>query len=164
MYCSVTLTADEFKKIHNALCELRSVRETLDGVVREPITDKMARAIGAMEKGLQGAYAQDHADMDRKQDHYDRIKEELGLKSIWSVFEVSDLSTRHPFEGATKVVYKDHWGDKPTECRINGLTWAALWVAADACIRDSGDNHHVFIELFRVKEDDPTVLFLITGS
>ena len=165
MNCAVTLTADEFKQVHNALCSLRSVRETLEGVVREPITDKLAKAIDDMYKGLQGAYEQERNDFSRKSKHYDDVKAQLALKnSEWSIYEVGDLSERHPYEGARKVVYKDHWGEHPVECRINGLTWAALWTAADACIRDSRDSHHVFIERFRVSKEDPTVLYLVTGS
>lgn len=164
MNCSPTLTAEEFKTIHNALCELRSVHERLCGVVREPITDKMAAAIRAMEQGLKGAYEQDNQSFDSKNSHYESVAKELGLRSIWSEYDVSNLSDRHPYEGADRVVYKDHWGDKPVQCSINGHTWAALWVAADACIRDSGDEHHVFIEQFRRKKGDPRTLYLTTGS
>lgn len=164
MNVSPTLTAKEFSTIHNALCEMRSVYETLQDVVREPITDKLGKAIREMEKGLANAYEEDNKAFDRKSEHYQSVSEDLGLKSIWSVYEVDNLSDRHPFEGADRVVYTDHWGGKPVQCSINGLTWAALYVAADACIRDSGDDHHVFIELFRPSKDDPRTLILSTGS
>lgn len=164
MNVSPTLTVEEFKTIHNALCDMRSVYQTLEGVVREPITDKLSKAIREMETGLARAYEEDDKAFSRKSDHYSDVAEELGLKSIWSVYEVDNLSDRHPFEGADRVVYKDHWGGKPVQCSINGLTWAALYVAADACIRDSGDDHHVFIELFRPSKDDPRTLILSTGS
>jgi hypothetical protein len=49
-------------------------------------------------------------------------------------------------------------------CSINGATWAALWVAANACIRDSGDDHHIFIEDFRPDPEDARTLLLSTGS
>jgi hypothetical protein len=83
---------------------------------------------------------------------------------VWSIFEVSNLSDRHPFEGADRVVYKDHWGNKTVSCSINGLTWAALYIAANACIRDSGDGHHIYIEQFKPAKDDPRTLILSTGS
>lgn len=165
MHCDVTLAANEFKQVHNALCSLRSVRETLDGVVREPIVDKLAKVIRDMEQGLKGAYEQESKDFDRRSKHYDSVKEDLGIRgSEWSVYEVSDLNEAHPFEGATVVSYKDHWGEKPVQSLINGRTWSALWIAANACIRDSGDQHHIFIERFRRSEEDPKVLFLSTGS
>jgi hypothetical protein len=165
MNCSPTINAEDFRTIHNALCEMRSVYETIQGVVREPITDKMAHAIREMEAGLAGAYEQDNKSFDAKHDHYSDVRGQLGLdQSVWSIFEVENLSDRHPFEGADRVVYTDHWGGKPVQCSINGLTWAALYIAANACIRDSGDKHHIYIEQFRPSKDDPRTLILSTGS
>jgi len=100
---------------------------------------------------------------DAKFDHYDSVREELGLTSVWSIYEVDNLSDRHSFQGATKVHYKDHWG-KPVTKEIVGSTWAALYVAGNAAIRDSGDEHHVFIEHFVPDAIDPTTLYLTTGS
>lgn len=163
MNCSPTLTAEEFKTIHNALCEMRSVQESLTGVINENLTAKLHRAIKEFEKGLAGAYKEDDSAFERKSSHYQDIGEELGLTAIWSIYEVDNLSDRHPFEGADRVVYKDHWG-KPVSCSINGLSWAALYVAGNACIRNSGDNHHIFIESFAPAKDDPRTLIMQTGS
>lgn len=106
----------------------------------------------------------DNKTFDERYDHYAAVAKDLRLKSVWSDYKVKDLNDPHPFRGVDRVVYADHWGRKPVSCAINGLTWAALYVAADACIRDSGDDHHVFIEQFRVRKDDPTALILSTGS
>lgn len=163
MNCSPTLTAAEFKAVHNALCEIRSVHQRMEGAVAEALTDKLGAAIKEMEQGLMGAYAQDHQAFDTKSDHYSDVQKELGLRAIWSIYEVDNLSDRHPFFGATKVHYKDHWG-KPVTKDIVGATWAALYVAGNAAIRDSGDDHHVFIEGFRPSKEDSSVLILSTGS
>lgn len=149
-----TLTNEEFKNLHNALWEIgRSEDSNVQALVEK-----------IRQTALKGAYEQDNKAFETKSAHYERIREELGLQAIWSVYEVKDLSQRHPFEGADRVVYKDHWGEKPVSAAINGLTWAALFVAANACIRDSGDGHHVFIERFTPSKDDPRTLVLQTGS
>lgn len=163
MNCSPTLTAAEFKTVHNALCEIRSVHQRMEGAVNEALTDKLGAAIKEMEQGLMGAYAQDHQAFDTKSNHYSDVQEQLGLRAIWSIYEVDNLSDRHPFFGATKVHYKDHWG-KPVTKDIVGATWAALYVAGNAAIRDSGDDHHVFIEEFRPSKEDSSVLIMQTGS
>jgi hypothetical protein len=77
------------------------------------------------------------------------------------VTEVDNLSEPHPYQGAKYVTYRDFWNDGIVTKAINGNTWAALYVAANACIRDSGDDHHVFIEDFRKSGD---TLLLTTGS
>lgn len=165
MNCSPTLTAEEFKTIHNALWELDRVTEQLEDILKPELFTKLSRAGAAIRKGLESAYEQDDQAYRTKSDHFDAVQAELGLTSNWSIYEVDNLSDRHPYEGADRVVYTNHWGElRDVSCSINGLTWAALWRAADACIRDSGDEHHVFIEGFRVDEEDPRTLILFTGS
>ena len=165
MNVSPTITAEDFKTIHNALCEMRTVYDTIQGVVREPITDKLASAIRDMEAGLADAYKQDNKSFDAKYEHYTDVRGQLGLvESVWSIFEVDNLSDRHPFEGADRIVYKDHWGKRAVSSSVHGSTWAALYIAANACIRHSGDKHHIYIEHFIADKDDPRTLILTTGS
>ena len=149
MNCNVTLTADEFKQIHNTLWELQY--QDLDS------------KIGAerIREALASAYEQERLAFENKSAHYEQVCDELGLNTVWSIYEVDNLNERFPFEGVSTVTYKDHWGEKPVVKPISGSTWAALWVAANACIRDSGDNHHVFIENFKQSGD---TLILSTGS
>ena len=155
MNCNPTLTEAEFKVLHNTLWELGNINDARVQTLVERIR-KVA---------LKGAYEQDNAAFERKSNHYDQVREELGLRATWSLYEeTDDLSDPHPFEGATHVVYDNHWGDKSTKVSINGSTWAALYVAADAAIRDSGDGHHVFIERFTPDASIPGCLHLQTGS
>ena len=165
MNCAPTLTIQEFRTIHNAVCQLDSLVFQLEQVLKPELYDKLVRTRDDIRQGLAGAYEQDHEASDRKSRHYDDVKTQLELKnSEWSVYEAENLVDRHPFEGVDRVVYRTHWGEKSVSCSINGSTWAALWIAADACIRDSGDGHHVFIEAFRPSKDDPRTLVLSTGS
>ncbi len=146
----VSLTAKEFETIHNALWYL--------GQVDKPEVQSLVEEIRG---ALKGAYEQEQAIKDRRYDHYSQVKTELGLDTIWSVTEVDNLSEPHPYEGVKYVTYKRFWGEGIVTQAINGNTWAALYVAANACIRDSGDDHHVFIEDFRKSGD---TLLLTTGS
>ena len=154
MNCSPTLTAEEFKELHNGLYYLECLgNEKVDEIVKR------------MRGALKNAYEQDDQAFNTKHNHYNDVKNQLGLdNSEWSIFEVDNLSNRHPFAGADRVVYKDHWGSKPVQCSVNGSTWVALFIAANACIRDSGDEHHVFIEQFTPSKDDSRTLILSTGS
>ena len=147
---SVSLTAKEFETIHNALWYL--------GQIDKPEVQSL---VGDIRGALNGAYEQERQANDRKYDHYSQVKNDLGLTTIWSMTEVDNLSDNHPYLGAKYVSYKDHWGNGVVTQAINGNTWAALYVAANACIRDSGDEHHVFIEDFRKSGD---TLLLTTGS
>ena len=165
MNCAPTLTAEEFKTIHNSLCELDNLCQHLEEVLKPELLLKLVVARNNIRKSLENAYTQDNEVFDNKYKHFQSVQQELGLYAKWSIYnEVNNLSDRHPYEGADRVVYENHWGGKSVSCSINGATWAALYVAANACIRDSEDNHHVFIEAFRPANDDPRTLILSTGS
>lgn len=97
----------------------------------------------------------------KKFDYYDDVRSQLGLDAVWSIYEVENLSEPHPFANARTVTYRDHFGDEPVVKPIIGGTYAALYVAANACIRDSGDSHHIYVERFRPEGD---TLVLTTGS
>lgn len=152
MNCDVTITAEDFKTIHNTLWELEY--QGLDG------------AVGAarIRAALGDAYAQDNTAFERKHDHYHTVQQQLGLKTIWSLYEVPDLSLQHPYTAAREICYRDHWGTEAVYETIQGDTWAALYTAADRCIQRSGDDHHVFIEAFEPVANQPHQLRLTTGS
>jgi hypothetical protein len=165
MKCNPTLTAEEFSTIHNAVCDLDSLVHQLEKVLRPELYMTLVNSRDSIRKGLTNAYKQEDKAFETKSNHYDDVRSQLGLdNSVWSIYEVDNLVDRHPFEGADRVVYKDHWGSKPVSCSINGMTWSALYIAANACIRDSGDKHHVFIERFSPDKDDSRTLILQTGS
>ena len=160
MNCNPTLTAEEFRTIHNALCEIRGVYGSLAGVVREEITERLTRAIGEMEKGLANAYKQDDAVFENRHEYYTNVQTECKLKSVWSIFEVANLYAPHPYTGATKIKF----GDQYTHMTDTGAEWIDLYIAADAAIKASGDQHHIFIEAFTPIAEEPGVLRLDCGS
>ena len=160
MNCNPTLTAKEFRTIHNALCEIRGVYGSLAGVVREEITERLTRAIGEMEKGLDNAYKQDDAVFENRHEYYTNVQTECKLKSVWSIFEVENLYAPHSYPGSTKVKYNDQY----TPIGTPGAQWIDLYIAADDAIKASGDSHHIFIEAFTPIPTEPGVLHLVTGS
>lgn len=150
MNCDVTIKAEDFKTIHNVLWEL----QYRDGVDVDAAVEKIRGA-------LEDAYTQESNVFERKNNHYSQVKEELGAQSIWSIYEIADLDQPHPYQSGLFVSYKDHWGAEAQHCAVYGNTWRDLYRAADNCIRNSGDEHHIFIENFRLVGDN---LVLTTGS
>jgi hypothetical protein len=100
---------------------------------------------------------------DEKFDYFNQIREDLGLDAVWSIYEVENLSERHPFKGAKKVIYRAY-GSGNHEVAIEGDTWKSLYIAANQLIRDSGDGHHIYIESFKQSSISPEILFVTTGS
>ena len=163
MNCNPTLTADEFRTVHNTLCELRSLAGRMYHSMIK--VDEVEKIIGQFESSLKGAYEQDNQAFDSKWREYDHWREHYGLKTTWSIYSVNNMTCCHPFKDAEYVVYDAHWGDGGEVVRrIEGNDWNSLYRAADACIQASGDSHHCFIESFTVMEDKPGHLKLHTGS
>ena len=154
MNCAPTLTSEEFKILHNTLCDLDRIQDSRVQSLVERIR----------KEALKGAYAQDNSAFDRKWEHYHRVREEYGLQTTWSVYEVEDLFQQHAYPGAAYVIYDQHWGDSEVVRAIDGNTWVDLYRAADAAIQASGDGHHTFIEAFEPVADKPHHLRLTTGS
>jgi hypothetical protein len=167
MLTNVTLTADEFKDLHNAKCELfqvvKTVKET--GMMKD-LAKQLGKIEKQIDKSLKNAYAQEDKISDSRRRVYDAIAKMHKLTTIWSMYEVSDMSAEHPYKGATILVHKHHNGTRGIEVAIKGNRWYDLYVAADEAIIKSGDMHHCFIEGFTTDDTDeePGVIVLSVGS
>lgn len=155
---SVTISDNDFKTIHNALCDLRWAVDAMDRNIFK--TERFENIVAQFEKGLMAAYAQDNDAFDRKHDYYGRFRETNGLKTIWSVYSLHEhgFLDNHPWKGARVLVYKG------ATAQILGQTWGDLYRAADEVIERSGDTHHIFIEGFGKYATDNSMLTLTTGS
>lgn len=151
---TVTLKGSDFTAIHNALCELRSFSYKLENASFN--NEPLEKIIERFENGLKDAYRQDNDEFDKRHDHYKAVAKENGFTSEWSLFDVSDLTLPHCYGEDLVVRYNG------CEAKVEGGTWVDLWRAADKVIVMSGDDDHIFIELFLREQD--TVLTLVTGS
>ena len=151
MYTDVTLKADDFKAIHNALWSLQYGNGDLNAQVE------------VIRMALEGAYEQDAKAANDLYDHYKSVQQINNLDAIWSIQSVKDLNKPHPYKDAKTVTYKSyqHCGDEDVVVPIVGPWWASLYAAADTAIKQSGDEHHCFIEGFEQVGD---TLMLVTGS
>ncbi len=161
---TVTLRGEDFSKVHNTLCELRTVEQELCGVINDGLLARLHGVIKGFEAGLANAYEQDNASFDEKMDYYGEFKSNNGLRSIWSIFKlpVHGFLKDHPYPSDAFVVYTQHWGEGRKHYPVQGTTWADLYRAADLAIRESGDDHHIFIEHFELRNGNE--LHLSTGS
>ena len=91
---TVTLHAEDFKTVHNTLCELRSLTERMTHSMIK--IEDVQRIVEGFEQGLKNCYEQERNIWTVKNEHYDTVKQELGLSSIWSIYEVEELAQPHP--------------------------------------------------------------------
>ena len=154
----VTLSAEEFKVLHNSLCDLNRFCQFKE---IDEIVDRIRRV------ALKSAYEQDNRTFETKHDYYREYQELHRLRAIWSVYELDPekgFDSVDPYRDSEYIVYDNHWGDNEVVIKIEGPTWGDLYRAADLAIQKSGDNHHTFIESFTPITDKPGHLRLSTGS
>lgn len=154
---TVTLSGNDFKTVHNTLCELRDIEMRLNSVLSADMVARLHGVIKGFESGLANAYAQDSAEFDSKMDYYGEFQTANGLAAIWSIYElpIHGFLMDHPYPSDSFVVYHGH------HVPVLGCTWGDVYRAADQCIRLSDDQHHIFIEHF---EQVGLELRLTTGS
>ena len=161
----IQLTHNEWNQVHNALCHAESMcRNVFDVLKNGP---ELREALDGIGRSLTPAYQQDTEQFDRQFDLYRHVQDTHGFASIWSTYDVQDFDAPHPYPSDVILQYRSHWGTEKQQERqypVMGATWLDLWRAADLAIRDSGDQHHMFIEQFMMDARDTTVVYLITGS
>lgn len=169
MFTDTKLKGKDLTAIHNALWQMQynsgidPVTSPLVSNEAKMLAEKMNVEIEKIREALKDVMLQDKLEHDKRYDHYRQVANENLFTTIWSITEVEDVySVAHPFVGAEKLVYDDHWGDGVIEVEITGARWIDLWAAADKAIKQSGDSHHAFIEAFKHKSHN--TLRLVTGS
>ena len=91
-------------------------------------------------------------EFDAKFAFFDALRKGYGFRSIWSIYEVTDFYAV-PYPMARALKYGEASRPLPP-----GATWLDLWASADALIVASGDDHHLFIEVFSPDADGDLVL------
>jgi hypothetical protein len=152
---TVTLRGEDFKIIHNTLCDLRNLVSRMEQSMIK--TSEFDRIIEGFQMGLKDAYEQDTSSFDSKMDYFDSFKTDNRLAAIWSIYElpIHGFLFDHPFPSDAFVVYQGH------HVPVSGPIWGDVYRAADRAIELSGDLHHIFIEHF---EQVGNELRLTTGS
>jgi hypothetical protein len=166
MTTGATLTPDEFKKLNNALCGIRSTQRQLQGVLNPELLKSLNDSIESIEQALANSYQRESQLFDARSSYYHGVAEQEGFDSNWSIYTVGSMFENHPYEGVKELVYKTvtshlNWTDVEIRVPVEGCRWLDLWRAADAAIRQSGDCHHIFIEEF---QQDLEIVTLVTGS
>lgn len=170
MLVPANLTPEEFRNVHNALCDLNQIAQKLAPVAGD-MAGEMNQAIQTIREQFAGAYRAEDELFETRNDHYHNWGHRNHLRdSIWSMYEVADLDSDSHLLAPDQpklIVYRSHWGKNPSVTRIDPevTNWGYLWIVAEALIRASGDRHHVYVEGFHVTEwlGEPA-LELITGS
>ena len=158
-----TITRNEATDIHNGICEPYSLKEQVTGVIHPDLVKRLNRAFELIEKGYANVREQESKEFDEKMDLFELTRKSFGFMSVWSIydFDMNEGFAGRPGYLAKELVYE--WDRTVRVPLPDNPTFLQLWGAADAALKESGDEGHIFIEGFRQSEDGRT-LRLVTGS
>ena len=154
-----TLMHKDFSNLHNAKCYLNSLVESIDGVAGSSVVDKLKEIQALLNKGMADVNEQEARDFDARMEHYRKVQEANRFMSVWSIFDVDNVFDLSGMQGR-EMAYQG----KVVPLPGGTLQWWDLWRAAERLIKESGDSHHVFIETFVPRKNNPNILELVTGS
>ena len=137
-----TISPFELKSIHNALCDLGSLREEMEDVFSPALYRRLASAENAIRAAIATAREQADKEWDDKNTQFEAAREQHKLRAVWSMYEIDDLNDKHGYNEAKVVEY---CGEK---VEIKGNKWIDLFIAGSEAIAASGDSHHIYIEAF----------------
>lgn len=100
--------------------------------------DELSKAVRDLFKEQNDFYDKEQ---ERKSEIFDKIQDQYGFESIWSIDEVNDINDIFGFVKGIK--YFDN-----SETVNKEVTYLELWKIAERLIALSGDHHHIFIENF----------------
>ena len=97
-------------------------------------------------------------------DHYHSIQQLYKLSAVWSMTEYDRLD--EPVDRDIKTIkYYDIVVPVVQRYPEREKTWIDVYEACDVAIKESGDEHHIFIEYLHREETDPEGQYtLSTGS
>lgn len=148
-----TITREEYKDIHNGICELYSLKQLVTGVIHPDLVQKLNRAFDLLEKGYGSARKQENQEFDDKMNLFEEIRKLNGFRTVWSIFDfdMKEGFTHRPGYTATQIMLESF------DCTVYGTlspnpNLLELWAAADKLVKQA-DDYHIFIEGFRQSED-----------
>jgi hypothetical protein len=159
---SYVISVEQLDTMQTAVWELTDQIAVLGQFLNKSALSELTRSADQFRNLLKEIREQHPKDdFDQKLEYFTEVAEREGFNSEWSVFEVEDLDAVHPYKDAKTVTYDIHWGPAVVVKEISGTKWKDLYAVADACIQESGDTHHRYIEGFHERGD---TLVLLTGS
>ena len=156
---------NKIELLKETLRELNTLYQTLEGVAHPHITHKIQELSEKIQTELEPVFKKENEDWDKNWKALEEIKSENKLRSVWSISKVKadDLNSKTP---VIEEISYESWGpeqvhkfDKPVK-----ITWLEFWKIADNLIKNSQDDHHIFIEQLAPVKNKPGKFKLITGS
>ena len=153
------IAAADVDKLQDAKIDLSRIIEEMEDILAPSMLDQFKKVITKIRAGLLDVRTQQDNLWQKRQNYYSEMKEEHGMKTVWSIFEVDNLNAPSGIT-ATELKYNG-WGEATIKMAPGNKTYMELWNYAEQVLYEADDMEHCFIESFTQGGD---ICILGTGS
>lgn len=156
----IMLTKEQYEKIDSLTSDLHSIIYRTQELVHPDITNTLISMQSKLNQALHDIREIENNSFEKNWKELADIAKNNNFQSRWSVEEVSSekMSKQVPLKIKT-IQYQGNTFKVKAK-----LTWLELWKIADQIIKNSGDEHHIFIENFEPINPTTGAFKLNTGS
>ena len=159
---SITIGRQQQRDLHNARCFFEMAIERCEDA---KVAETLKKAMGYFTSAHAAIRQQENDRFETRFQHFREAQHQYGFSTVWSIFEVPRVEYEVTPE-LVDITHVKYYNQLVAVEKPEGqLRWVDLWRAADKAIAESGDKHHVFVEGFYQRKEDPIGTYqIITGS
>ena len=153
------IAAADVEKLHDAKIDLARIVDDMEDILAPKLLQQIRKVQTKIRAGLLDVNTQKDNLWQKRYNHYSDLKNEHGMKTVWSIFEVDDLESLSMIT-ATELKYNG-WGEATIKMAPGNKSYMELWNYAEQVLYEADDMEHSFIESFTQAGD---ICILGTGS
>lgn len=160
----IAINREQQKNLHNARCYFKQFEYKYSEIFGKEVLRDFKQAMKYFIEAHDPIRLIEDTRAEDRFNHYEAMRQYYGLSAVWSMTEYDrlddntdrDIKTIKYYNVIVPVVKRpEHpW-----------LRWTDVYEACDKAIKQSGDEHHIFIEYLHREDSDPEGQYtLSTGS
>jgi len=153
------IAAADVEKLHDAKIDLARLVDDMEDILAPKLLQQLRKVQTKIRAGLLDVNTQKDTLWQKRHNYYSDMKNEHGMRTVWSMFEVDDLDSPSMIT-ATELKYNG-WGEATIKMHPGNKTYMELWHYAEQVLHEADDMAHGFIESFTQAGD---ICLLGTGS
>ena len=153
------IAAGDVESLHNAKIDLSRIVDDMEDILAPKLLQQIRKVQTKIRAALVDVNTQKDNLWQKRHNYYSDTKNEHGMKTIWSIFDVDDFDALSDIT-ATELKYNG-WGEATIKMHPGNKTYMELWHYAEQVLYEADDLDHPFIEGFTQAGD---ICLLGTGS
>lgn len=157
----ILVNREQQKDFHNARCYFLQFKEKYGEVFGKEVIRDFNQALNLFLKAHNPIREEEDKRFEERYNHYEAMRKYYNLTSIWSMNEYPRLDDNTDRDIKT-IKYYDVIVPVVKRPEHPWLRWTDVYEACDKAIRESGDDHHVFIEYLHREDTDPEGQYILS--